>query len=134
MAEAHTKNHDYHLVDPSPWPFTGAVGAFVMAVGGIALMKWNLGEELVLFGADLTGWGVFAIGLSIILYTMFGLVAGHHPRGPSGLSYAGGAASHALRHDPVHRLGGDVLSGLVSGPISMRRSSPARRSSIRAPR
>ncbi|MCW2308197.1 cytochrome c oxidase subunit 3 [Rhodobium gokarnense] len=72
MAEAHTKNHDYHLVDPSPWPFTGAVGAFVMAVGAIAMMKWNLGEELVLFGADLTGWGIFAIGLSIILYTMFG--------------------------------------------------------------
>ena len=25
MAEAHTKNHDYHLVDPSPWPAVGSV-------------------------------------------------------------------------------------------------------------
>ena len=25
MADAHAKNHDYHLVDPSPWPFVGAV-------------------------------------------------------------------------------------------------------------
>ena len=29
MAEAHTKHHDYHLVDPSPWPIIGAVGAFL---------------------------------------------------------------------------------------------------------
>ncbi len=25
MAEAHTKHHDYHLVDPSPWPVIGAL-------------------------------------------------------------------------------------------------------------
>ena len=25
MADAHAKNHDYHLVDPSPWPFVGAM-------------------------------------------------------------------------------------------------------------
>ena len=31
MADAHTKHHDYHLVDPSPWPFLGSVGALVMA-------------------------------------------------------------------------------------------------------
>ena len=33
MAEAHAKHHDYHLVDPSPWPVTGALSAFAMAVG-----------------------------------------------------------------------------------------------------
>ena len=28
MADAHAKpQHDYHLVDPSPWPFIGSVGA-----------------------------------------------------------------------------------------------------------
>ena len=36
MADAHTKNHDYHIIDPSPWPFIGSVGALVMAVGGVA--------------------------------------------------------------------------------------------------
>ncbi len=35
MAESHAKHHDYHLVDPSPWPAVGAVGAFVLAVGAI---------------------------------------------------------------------------------------------------
>ena len=33
---AHAKpNHDYHLVNPSPWPFVGSVSAFVMAIGAI---------------------------------------------------------------------------------------------------
>ena len=36
---AHAKpNHDYHLVDPSPWPAVGAVSAFVTAVGAIMWM------------------------------------------------------------------------------------------------
>jgi len=35
MAEAQAKHHDYHLVDPSPWPIVGAVSAFIMAVGAI---------------------------------------------------------------------------------------------------
>ncbi len=36
MAQA--QNHDYHLVDPSPWPFVGSVSAFVLAIGAIATM------------------------------------------------------------------------------------------------
>ena len=33
---AHAKpNHDYHLVNPSPWPFVGSISAFVMAIGAI---------------------------------------------------------------------------------------------------
>ena len=72
MAEAHSKKHDYHLVEPSPWPFLGAVGALVMALGAIGLMKWNMGEEFHVLGLNLSGWGVFAVGLLVILYTMFG--------------------------------------------------------------
>ena len=30
---AHAKNHDYHLVDPSPWPLIGGISAFLMASG-----------------------------------------------------------------------------------------------------
>ncbi|PLX36189.1 MAG: cytochrome c oxidase subunit 3 [Hyphomicrobiales bacterium] len=71
MAEAHTKNHDYHLVDPSPWPFLASLGAFVLALGAIGLMKWNIGETFSVFGLDFTGWGVFVIGMLIVLYTMF---------------------------------------------------------------
>ena len=35
---AHAQNHDYHLVDPSPWPFVGAMSAFILAIGAIAAM------------------------------------------------------------------------------------------------
>ena len=35
---AHAQNHDYHLVDPSPWPVIGAVSAFLLAVGAISFM------------------------------------------------------------------------------------------------
>ncbi len=38
MAEAHAKQHDYHLVDPSPWPAIGAVSSFLLALGGIGFM------------------------------------------------------------------------------------------------
>ena len=33
-----TKHHDYHLVNPSPWPLVGAVAAFALALGAIAYM------------------------------------------------------------------------------------------------
>ena len=39
MADAHAKpHHEYHLVDPSPWPAVGSVSLFVTAVGGILWM------------------------------------------------------------------------------------------------
>ena len=34
MADSHAKpNHDYHLVNPSPWPLVGASFTFLTAVG-----------------------------------------------------------------------------------------------------
>jgi cytochrome c oxidase subunit 3 len=38
MAEAHTKHHDYHLVDPSPWPFIGALAALAVTIGTVVWM------------------------------------------------------------------------------------------------
>ncbi|MEM7422457.1 MAG: cytochrome c oxidase subunit 3 [Pseudomonadota bacterium] len=55
---AHEKNHDFHIIDPSPWPFLGAVGAIVMLSGAILLFK------------GMTPW-VAIIGLGIVLYTMY---------------------------------------------------------------
>ena len=60
MAEAHTKHHDYHLVDPSPWPVVGSASAFVTAVGAISWMHHMFA------GAPY----VFAIGMLGVLYTM----------------------------------------------------------------
>ena len=51
MADAHAKHHDYHLVDPSPWPVVGAISAFVLAVGAIAWMHHMFAAAPLVFGA-----------------------------------------------------------------------------------
>ena len=72
--------HDYHLVNPSPWPLVGSIAAFVMAVGGIIWMKG-------LFGLEKHNPWIFYLGLLGVLYTMAGwwrdvihesVVAGNH--------------------------------------------------------
>jgi cytochrome c oxidase subunit III len=65
MAGAQTKNHDYHLVEPSPWPFVASVSAFIMAVGAVMTMK-----SLVFLGLKL---GPFLLGAGLIgvLYVMY---------------------------------------------------------------
>ncbi len=64
MSTADVK-HDYHLVNPSPWPLIGSIAAVVMAMGGVIWMKG-------LFGLPKhTPW-VFYAGLAGVLYTMVG--------------------------------------------------------------
>ena len=60
MATAHAKHHDYHLVDPSPWPIVGAVSAFIMAVGAIGWMHHMYAAAPIIFGVGTIG----------VLYTM----------------------------------------------------------------
>jgi cytochrome c oxidase subunit 3 len=60
MADAHAKQHDYHLVDPSPWPIVGSVSAFVLAVGLISWMHHLYAAAPLVFGAGVIG----------LLYTM----------------------------------------------------------------
>jgi cytochrome c oxidase subunit 3 len=92
MADGHAKpQHDYHIIDPSPWPFIGSIGALIMAVGGIAYMQYLKGGALHLFGIDLAAtfhiW-LLIVGLAIVLYTMFAWWSdtikeaheGHHTR------------------------------------------------------
>jgi len=35
---AHEKNHDFHILAPSIWPFAGSLGAFIMLFGGTLWM------------------------------------------------------------------------------------------------
>jgi cytochrome c oxidase subunit 3 len=57
---AHAKpNHDYHLVNPSPWPAVGALSAFVTAVGAI------------LWFHEIAPVWIMLIGFVGILYTMY---------------------------------------------------------------
>jgi cytochrome c oxidase subunit 3 len=69
MAEAHAqKHHDYHLVNPSPWPVVGSISVFLTAIGLIVWMR-SMGGGEGLFG--LRGPSLFAVGCAGILFTMF---------------------------------------------------------------
>ncbi len=58
-AGAHAKpNHDYHLVNPSPWPLVGSISAFILAVGAIYYFKTQV------------PW-VMLIGFAGVFYTMY---------------------------------------------------------------
>ena len=48
------KSHPWHMVEPSPWPAVGALGAFIMAVGGVWFMH----------GGPIIG---FVAGVNIVL-------------------------------------------------------------------
>ncbi|MCX7340388.1 MAG: cytochrome c oxidase subunit 3 [Hyphomicrobiales bacterium] len=65
MASGMTKNHDYHLVDPSPWPLIGALSAFVMACGMVLTMK-GMPIAGMKIGPLVLGAGVLGV-----VYTMF---------------------------------------------------------------
>ncbi len=55
---AHEKNHDYHIIAPSIWPFIDAVSGFTMLFGAVLWMH------------SITPF-MFWIGLAGVLYTMF---------------------------------------------------------------
>ncbi len=57
MAQA--KNHDYHILNPSVWPFLGAIAGFSMLFGAVLWLH------------DVTPF-LFWIGFVAVLYTMFG--------------------------------------------------------------
>lgn len=57
---AAAKQHDYHLVDPSPWPIIGSFSALAMAIGAIFWMhKMPFGPAL------------FSVGLAGVLYVFY---------------------------------------------------------------
>jgi len=55
---AHEKQHDYHILHPSIWPFFGAVSAFIMLFGSVLYFHGS-------------GPWVALIGLAGVLYTMY---------------------------------------------------------------
>ncbi len=52
--------HQYHLVEPSPWPLVGSMAAFVLTLGGVLYMHENA------YGLPTMG-----VGLMLVLATMF---------------------------------------------------------------
>lgn len=59
MADVHVKQHDYHVVDPSPWPIIGSVAALILTSGAVVWMHG--GTSLIMI-----------VGFLGVLYTMFG--------------------------------------------------------------
>ncbi|KAL3499990.1 hypothetical protein ACH5RR_039083 [Cinchona calisaya] len=55
-----SQRHSYHLVDLSPWPISGSLGALATTVGGVMYMHSFQGGATLL-----------SLGLIFILYTMF---------------------------------------------------------------
>lgn len=69
--------HDYHLVDPSPWPIVGSVSAFVLAIGAISYMQTGYTDEgmqggLILGPITIKGMWLMLLGLAMVLYTFAG--------------------------------------------------------------
>lgn len=61
--------HDYHLVNPSPWPAFGSLAALLLTVGAVFAMK----PESTLFGIKGGSFGTYMmiIGFLAVLYTMY---------------------------------------------------------------
>jgi len=64
-AEHHAPNHDYHLVNPSPWPALGALSGFVLAFGAVMYMHPDI------VGAEHLGAWTVIPGLLMVIFTMF---------------------------------------------------------------
>ncbi|TNE61826.1 MAG: cytochrome c oxidase subunit 3 [Alphaproteobacteria bacterium] len=61
--------HDFHLVNPSPWPAVGSLAVLIMMIGAVFSMK----PQATLFGIEGASFGhwMFGLGLLSLLYTMF---------------------------------------------------------------
>ena len=57
---AATKNHDYHLVDPDPWPLIGAMAAFALFGGTVMWLHDNAYGKFVM-----------VLGVLGVIVTMF---------------------------------------------------------------
>ncbi|HEY4170699.1 MAG TPA: cytochrome c oxidase subunit 3, partial [Reyranella sp.] len=72
MADTHGgPNHPYHLVNPSPWPALGALGAFVMFSGFVLGMHPDLLGKGVEAFIKTIQWWIVAPGLLLVLAVMY---------------------------------------------------------------
>ena len=60
--------HDYHLVNPSPWPLIGSIAAVVLAFGAVTYMKGLFGMPKHTLWLMLSGFGL--VILTMIVWWM----------------------------------------------------------------
>ena len=70
MAEG-TQKHPYHLVDPSPWPAIGAIGAFLLAMGAAIGMHPDMLGHTVEGVVKQVQWWIVAPGFTIVFAVMY---------------------------------------------------------------
>ncbi len=80
---AHAKNHDYHILPPSIWPFFGAVAGFVMLFGAVLWMH-GMGPWLFLMGAAGVAYVMYAWWADVVIESHTG---DHTPVVVIGLRY-----------------------------------------------
>jgi cytochrome c oxidase subunit 3 len=88
MAHGEVK-HDYHLVNPSPWPLLGSLSVLVLALGGVTFMKGLFGMEkgtvwLLTVGFAMVGWVMIGWWREVIKE---GKIGDHTPVVSIGLRY-----------------------------------------------
>lgn len=57
--------HDYHLVNPSPWPLLGSLSVLILAIGGVIYMKG-------LFGLPEGFPWIAVLGFAMVIWVMAG--------------------------------------------------------------
>ena len=76
MADAHaTPHHDYHLVNPSPWPLIASIATTIMMIGAVVWMKGIAPSDGDPLAAALLSEGkaaLFFAGLAGVLLSAFG--------------------------------------------------------------
>jgi cytochrome c oxidase subunit 3 len=70
MADGAQK-HPYHLVDPSPWPALGALGAFLLAMGAALGMHPDMLGKGVEGIVKSVNWWIVAPGFAIVFSVMY---------------------------------------------------------------
>jgi cytochrome c oxidase subunit 3 len=76
MADAHaTPHHDYHLVNPSPWPLVSSIAAVILFIGAVVWMKGLVPADSGPLASALLSEGkqaLFFAGLAGVLVSMAG--------------------------------------------------------------
>jgi len=97
---AHEKNHDYHILNPSIWPFIGSIAAFVMLFGAV-----------VFFHSE-NPW-MFITGFVGVLFVMYVWWSDTVKRKSSWRSYASSFDWFKIRLHSFYYVGSYVLSCVV---------------------
>ncbi len=71
MSAEHAHSHDYHLVDPSPWPILGAIAGGILFFGFLLFMHPDFFGEGLEGALTATGPWLFAPGVALLFVTVW---------------------------------------------------------------